>query len=215
LELGTTVAVGRWSEVSRLREPEEPAGPGRAVHADSRAEDRQLAEACRAGEPGAFQRLFEVHGPRLKSLAWGLLGNVLDAEDAVQETFLRVYRGIGGFRGQSSFATWGFRILLNCATDIRRRKARRQEISEGVSESKAHAGPHAPLHDHPLRLSLEKALRKLSPQQRGVFLLFEVEGFKHSEVAEILDISEMTSRTALYEAKRSLRRLLFETGKPL
>ncbi len=210
MQPGITVAVKGWSEVSRLHEPEEAAGA--SADPGARAEDQRLVEACRAGDPAAFERLYELHGPRMKSLAWNLLGNVHDAEDAVQETFLRVYRGLPSFRGQSSLGTWVYRILLNCSTDIRRRGARRKEASDENAEPETLEAAPAPVRDHPLRLSLEKSLSQLSPRQRGVFILVEVEGFKHSEAAEILEISEMASRTALYEAKQNLRRLLFGTG---
>jgi RNA polymerase sigma-70 factor, ECF subfamily len=191
-----------------LRQPEEAAGSS----SDARAEDSKLVEACRAGDAAAFERLYELHGPRLKSLAWNLLGNAHDAEDAVQEVFLRVYRGIGNFRGKSSLGTWVYRILLNCSTDIRRRSARRREASGQEVERETLEAAAAPARDHPLRLSLEKSLGRLNPRQRSIFVLVEIEGFKHSEAAEILEISEMASRTILYEAKRTLRRLLFETG---
>ena len=86
-----------------------------------------LLEGCRAGRLEAFERLYEQAGPRMKSLAANLLGNAEDAEDAVQETFLKVYRGAGGFKGSSAASTWAFRILLNTCYDAMRRRRRHPE----------------------------------------------------------------------------------------
>ena len=153
-----------------------------------------------------------------ESVALNILGNVTDAEDAVQEAFLKAYRNLHGFRGQSSFFTWVYRILLNCCYDVRRRKVRRpeQEMSEaqpGAMEKKGREeGAVAPV-DHPLRLALERCLANLGTRQREVFVLFEVEGFKHAEIAAMLKISETNSKNILFEAKRSLRRLLDGGGE--
>ena len=183
---------------------------------DVSAEDRRLAEACRSGEVAAFEQLYTTHGARLKSVALNILGNVTDAEDAVQEAFLKAYRSLGGFRGQSSFSTWLYRILLNCCYDVRRRRLRRPEMEiadpqpEMDERKPLQEGSVAPV-DHPLRLALEKCIARLNPRQREVFVLFEVEGFKHAEIAALLRISETNSKNILFEAKRSLRRELEAT----
>jgi len=201
-----------------LREPDQrgdPAThPSELSHGDQlAAEDRQMADACRTGEITAFEQLYTAHGARLKSVALNILGNVTDAEDAVQEAFLKAYRNLHGFRGQSSFSTWVYRILLNCCYDVRRRKVRRpeQEMTDPQPEATERKGREegsvAPV-DHPLRLALERCLAKLGARQREVFVLFEVEGFKHAEIAAMLRISETNSKNILFEAKRSLRRQL-------
>jgi RNA polymerase sigma-70 factor (ECF subfamily) len=199
-----------------LPHPDEPAKPITEAHAVAGAsEDLQLAEACRSGNAAAYEKLYQAHGPRLKSIALNLLGNRTDAEDAVQEVFLKVYRGIGSFRGQSSFSTWIYRILLNSCYDMRRRKLRRQETPEPVREGEGETPLEipGPVHDHPMRLVLETCVAQLKQNQREVFLLFEVEGFRHSEIAGMLNISETSSKNILYQAKRQLRRLLTESGK--
>jgi len=195
----------------RLREPHHPAELLRGQADDDRGlGDLELAAACRRGDVAAFEGLYHVHGARLKRIAFNLLGNVNDAEDAVQEVFLRVYRGIDSFKGQSAFSTWIYRILLNCCYDVRRRIARRQESSgpEPESEPGTEREAAAPVADHPLRLALESCLARLTSKHREVFVLFEVEGFKHSEIAAMLNISETLSKNRLYEAKRHLRHLL-------
>jgi RNA polymerase sigma-70 factor, ECF subfamily len=153
----------------------------------------------------AFAALYDTHGSRLKSLAFNLLGNVADAEDAVQEGFLKAYRAWEGFKGEAAPSTWLYRIVVNSCLDAGRRRKRRPEEPEGIARTDLRPAPGP---DHPLRLALEAAVDKLASRQRAVFLLVEVEGFTHREVAEILEIAEGTSKNDLFEAKRALRRLL-------
>lgn len=179
-----------------------------------------LLESCRRGELAAFEKLYELHGARMKSIARNLLGRDTDAEDAVQETFLKVYRGAASFRGSAALSTWIYRILVNnCYDTLRRRRRRSEEALEPVSASpedrperaESSAFP-APATDPPLRLAIEQSLTKLAPRQRTVFLLSAVEGFSHREIAQVLDVSEGASRTLLFEAKRRLQELLWSAG---
>ncbi len=173
-----------------------------------------LVEGCKDGSLSAYERLYLSHGPRMKSIALNLLGNTSDAEDAVQETFLKIYRSVADFRGQSAFTTWIYRILVNTCHDLRRSRHFKQEMSSldpGAQETDVVL---VRIDDHPLRLALEKCLNDLSPRNRTVFLLFEVEGFKHSEIAEIMGIPEGTSKNSLFDAKRDLRRMLKDSPRP-
>jgi RNA polymerase sigma-70 factor (ECF subfamily) len=148
----------------------------------------------------------------MKSIACNLLGSVSDAEDAVQECFLKVYRGAGAFRGRSSFSTWLYRILLNTCHDSMRRRRRRPEGESPADASDARLDLPASGSDHPLRLELEDSLARLPERPRTVFLLAAVEGFTHREIGEVLGIPEGASRTLLFEARRELQRLLW-TGR--
>src|SRR5260221_6313282 len=94
-----------------------------------KTEDTALAAACRSGDLRAYERLYAMHGARMKNLARNVLGSPADAEDAVQETFLKVQRSIASFRGQSSFATWTYRILINTCYDPRRSRMRKSEVA--------------------------------------------------------------------------------------
>lgn len=166
--------------------------------------DTELVESCKRGNIHAYERLYRLHSGRMKSLAFHLLGSHADAEDAVQEAFLKVYRSVRGFEGQSSLATWMYRILINCCYDALRKQHRSAEkpaTREFASESKL-----------PLKIALDRALGQLNERQRIVFLLFEVEGLRHSEIAGILDAPEGTCRSWLFEAKRELKRMLMEQG---
>ena len=143
-----------------------------------------------------------MYAGRMKSIALQMLGDRLDAEDAVQDAFLKVYRGVAAIQLESGLAPWIYRILLNCCYDMGR-KRRRQ------AETQMETEPAIP-NNLPLQVALRHALARIHPQHRLVFWLFEVEGLRHSEVAATLEIPEGTSRKWLFEAKRELQRLLRE-----
>jgi len=175
---------------------------------DSLSEDAALAAACRSGDLRAYERLYAMHGARMKNLARNVLGNPIDAEDAVQETFLKVHRSIASFRGQSSFVTWIYRILINTCYDARRSRLRKKEVANEDSEETPRHEPRAPGAHPALRMALERALAKLTQHQRDVFLLYEVEGFRHAEIAGMLELTETASKNTLFQAKKNLRMML-------
>jgi RNA polymerase sigma-70 factor (ECF subfamily) len=148
--------------------------------------------------------LYETHGERMKSIAMNLLGNTVDAEDAVQEAFLRIHRASSSFRGGSALSTWAYRILVNACYDAMRRGRRRPEspLPEDT------ALPRSADADTALRIAIEQALAKLERKERTAFLLCEVEGLSHREAADILDVNPNTSRTLLFRAKRKLQKEL-------
>jgi RNA polymerase sigma-70 factor (ECF subfamily) len=182
-------------------------GPSPAV-VNALSEDAALAAACRSGDLRAYERLYAMHGARMKNLARNVLGNPIDAEDAVQETFLKVQRSIASFRGQSSFVTWTYRILINTCYDARRSRLRKKEVANDDSEETPRHEPRAPGAHPALRLALERALAKLTQHQRDVFLLYEVEGFRHAEIAGMLAMTETASKNTLFQAKKNLRLML-------
>ena len=193
---------------TRVESSENPSGSFAPSSSEVPAEDSALAAACQAGDLHAYERLYSLHGRRMKNIARNLLGNPIDAEDAVQETFLKVQRGIATFRGQSSFVTWTFRILINTCYDARRSRMRKKEVtSEGTEESPV-PEQRAPGAHPSLRLALERALANLTRHQRDVFLLYEVEGFRHAEIAGMLEITETASKNTLFQAKKNLRVML-------
>ena len=175
-----------------------------ARRATEPASDAAMAELCLRGDRLGFERLYRTHGARMKSIAWNMLRNHQDAEDAVQDTFLKVQRSIHTYNGRSAFSTWVFRILVNTCTDTQRGRQRQtEELPENLSARESNV---------PLRIALERALGRLSEKRRAVFLLAEVEGFTHSEIASILDIPLGTSKGWLFEARRELQRLLSAEG---
>ena len=186
--------------------PSQTAAPAAMTAAAS--EDAELAARCRAGDLAGYERLYARHGARMKNVARNLLGNAIDAEDAVQETFLKVQRSIASFRGQSSFVTWTYRILINTCYDARRSRLRKKEVANDENEDLPRPEPRAPGAHPSLRMALERALASLTKHQRDVFLLYEVEGFHHAEIAGMLDITETASKNTLFQAKRNLRQVL-------
>ncbi len=185
--------------------PEETRNSSQFV-APASSDDAALAAACLTGDLTAYERLYRQQGARMRNLARNLLGTQSEAEDAVQETFLKVQRSIGSFRGQSSFVTWIFRILVNTCHDLRRSRMRRKELAqEETEESNPLPKLKAPGAHPILRMALERAIAKLTQHQRDVFLLYEVEGFRHAEIAGMLEITETASKNTLFQAKKSLR----------
>jgi RNA polymerase sigma-70 factor, ECF subfamily len=165
-------------------------------------DDRRLAAACAAGDPRVFEDIYRRFASRLKSIAFQYLGNVSDAEDAVQETFIKVHRSSGSYTGDAAFSTWLYRILINTCYDAMRKKKRRPE--EAPIED-APVERSAPAVDDLKRMALRRLLEKLPEQRRTVFTLFEIEGMSHAEIAEILDISEGNSKWILFATKKELQ----------
>ena len=211
LALAWQTRIPEVAQRERRLEPFRERDAGTEAVADGR-EDRALAAACLSGDLRAYERLYSLHGARMKNLARNILGSVADAEDAVQETFLKVQRHIASFRGQSSFVTWTFRILVNTCYDARRSRMRKKEVATDDEQQGADAAPRPEPQaavSHPaLRLALERAVTKLTRHQRDVFLLYEVEGFSHAEISSTLDISETASKNTLFQAKKNLRQML-------
>jgi len=171
-------------------------------HASS-AEDRRLAAACAAGDTKIFEELYRRFGDRMKSIAWNHLGSAADAEDAVQETFLKIHRAASTYSGEAAFSTWAFRILVNTCYDTLRRRRRR--IEEAPIEEHETIERTAPNVDDTKRMTLRKLLDELPEQRRTVFSLFEIEGLSHAEIAEILGISEGNSKWILFSTKKELQ----------
>lgn len=193
---GVAPAVGL---VSPLITTETPIRPTRSAS----DEDVRLARACAAGDTVVFEDIYRTHGERMKSIAYNHLGNISDAEDAVQETFLKVHRAASTYNGESAFTTWLYRVLINtCYDALRRRQRRIQEapIEDILTTERAGASV-----DDAKRMTLRKMLSELPEQRRTVFLLFEVEGLTHAEIGEVLGISEGNSKWILFATKKQLQ----------
>jgi len=169
-------------------------------------DERLLVEAHNGGDLDAFASIVNEYSPSLYAHAMMRLGEPRAAEDAVQETFLKFYRTIAGFEGHSSVGTWLCRIVINVCYDMSRKRQREGSGREEPLEERLAKGDQVAL-----RVMLEDALRRVQLRQRMVFLLFEVEGLRHSEIASILEIPEGTSKAWLFEAKKELKRLLEAT----
>jgi len=176
-----------------------------------RAADLALVARCRAGELGAFEELYRAHAGKLFSVACRILGNVSDAEDVLQEVFLSAHRKLDGFRGESALATWLYRLATNqCLNYLRSRAARTGELTETLDEEPGLYEPgRTGLADQTVaKMDLERALTQLPAGCRAAFVLHDVQGLEHREVAEALGIAEGTSKSQVHKARLRLRTLL-------
>ncbi|MEO5509750.1 MAG: RNA polymerase sigma factor [Longimicrobiales bacterium] len=172
--------------------------------------DAELIESIRLdGSERAFRELYGRHTPRLYQLVLRILaGGAADAEDVVQETWVRATTSLARFRGDSSFGTWLTGIGLNRARDFLRHRSRRPagfEVDDGDAWLERVS---ARVDDTGERVDLERAISILPDGYRVVFVLYEIEGFNHGEIARRLGISEGTSKSQLHHARRALRVLL-------
>jgi RNA polymerase sigma-70 factor (ECF subfamily) len=181
--------------------------------ADSaRAADLRLVARCTRGEPGAFEELYRRHAGRLFSLAARMLGNPADAEDLLQEIFLLAHRKLDSFKGDSALSTWLYRLGVNQCLDYLRSKAgrssqRTQSLDDEESTMTA-VSPPAGVEVAVTRIDLERAIARLPEGCRAAFVLHDIEGLEHREVAEVLGVAEGTSKSQVHKARLRLRALL-------
>jgi RNA polymerase sigma-70 factor (ECF subfamily) len=201
------------------------AGEGPSNLDDRRAQaevDRALIQAAQAGNEVAFRRLVERHQRRAFAIAFGMVRDENDARDLVQEAFLRVYRSLDKFHGESSFFTWFYRIVTNLAIDFMRRPGRKEaelvdraERSDIAEEAEIPfisridgAEPLDALQRRRLGERLWAALEALPPYHRGVVLMREVEGMSYEEMAQAMNVSKGTIMSRLFHARQKLQRAL-------
>ncbi len=167
--------------------------------------DRKWAEALiRSGDEHAFRELYRRHTPRLHQFVLRMLGGAeTEAEDVVQETWVRAVRQLQGFRWQSAFATWLTGIGLNLCRENLRQRGRWQDGE--IAPADELAAPPAAIG---LRIDLEKAISLLPAGYRTVLLMHDLEGWNHREIARELGISSGTSKSQLACARRRVRDLL-------
>ena len=183
---------------------------GRAAAA-ARQDDAALIERCRQGDPAAFERIYATHAGRLYSLACRMVGNTADAEDLLQEIFLAAHRKLDSFRGESALGTWLYRLAMNACLDyLRSRAARTSQVTTALDEEFGldDAGSRRLAEQTLTKMDLERALARLPEGCRAAFVLHDVQGLEHREVAEILGIAEGTSKSQVHKARLRLRAIL-------
>jgi RNA polymerase sigma-70 factor, ECF subfamily len=177
--------------------------------------EAEAIERAKQGDAEAFQFLYNLHKRRVYSLCLRMTGNTASAEDLTQEAFLQLFRKIGTFRGESAFSTWLHRMSVNVVLMQLRKKnlplVPLDEAMEGDDEGVARKEPGAP--DERLagsidRLHLQRAVDELPPGYRTIFLLHDVEGFEHNEIAGIVGCSIGNSKSQLHKARIKMRELL-------
>jgi RNA polymerase sigma-70 factor (ECF subfamily) len=173
--------------------------------------DLDVARRCREGDPAAFEAMYRAHAGRLFGLVSRMLGSAPEAEDVLQEVFVSAHQKMGSFRGESRLGTWLYRIAVNhCLDHLRSRRTRMERATESLDKEEA----YEPAAVEPVvptaisRIDLERAIAQLPEGCRAAFVLHDVEGLDHREVAKTLGISEGTSKSQVHKARHRLRRLL-------
>ena len=162
----------------------------------------------------AFEQLYRDHAGRLYSLVFRMAGSRDEAEDLLQEVFLLAHRKVASYRGESTLGTWLYRLAVNhCLDFLRSRQARMAKSTDSLDDEGA-SEPAASLPAIPAaitQIDLERAIARLPDGCRAAFLLHDVEGFEHNEVAGMLGISEGTSKSQVHKARLKLRGMLCGT----
>ena len=185
------------------------------------ANDRVLVAKVKAGDKTAFKELFDRYHRRLLSVAVGIVKNPHDAEDVVQDAFVKAYRNIDTFLGNSSFYTWLYRIVFNLCIDLSRKAYRRNESGvdnastlDVISRSSGQDpltylgsvnNPEQSFRNSEIKGRLSKALSELSEEHRAVILLREVDGFSYEEIGDVLKCSKGTVMSRLHHARKRLQ----------
>ncbi len=170
-----------------------------------------MAQAASNGDMSAFEQLYERHNRRVYSLCLRMTSNTAEAEDLTQEVFIQLFRKTGSFRGESAFTTWLHRLTVNqVLMHFRKRGVKMEQTTDdGETPVQIVVGTEnanrMPIVD---RIALDKAIAQLPPGYRTVFILHDIEGHEHEEVARMIGVSVGTSKSQLHKARMKLRGLL-------
>jgi RNA polymerase sigma-70 factor (ECF subfamily) len=177
--------------------------------------EADLIERAKQGDAWAFQALYDKHKRRVYSLCLRMTSNTAEAEDLAQEAFLQLYRKIGTFRGESAFSTWLHRLSVNVVLMHLRKKSlpvvSLDETTSGGEEDtpkKDFGAPDLALAGSIDRLQLQRAVADLPPGYRTIFVLHDVEGYEHNEIANLVGCSIGNSKSQLHKARMKLREML-------
>ena len=194
----------------------EPLRSGAADRSSSAAQpdsaDGDVLARAQAGDHQAYAQLYALHKRRIYSLCLRMVGNVAEAEDLTQEAFLQLHRKIATFRGDSAFSTWLHRLAINVVLMQLRKKGlslisldEAMEPTPQEGPSRSFGAPDLTLTGAIDRLALERAVADLPAGYRLIFILHDVEGFEHNEIASMLDCSIGNSKSQLHKARLKLR----------
>jgi RNA polymerase sigma-70 factor (ECF subfamily) len=179
-------------------------------------EDETAVDRARAGDLTAFQSLVEQHSRDVFRLAFRITRNEMDAEDAVQETFLRAYQKLSSFDGRASFSTWLYRVTANSSIDVLRRRRRDESRSSSLDDDTAYSPDpvsHSPapdrlLFDSEVKERLRGALDELSDLERTAFVMRHFENFSLDEIGRALGLRVSATKQAVFRAVKKVRRTL-------
>ena len=184
--------------------------------------DRELVARAGAGDQEAFEQLVRDNQNRVYSLAVRLVGDREEAADLAQEAFLRAWQGLAAFQGESSFATWIYRLTTNVCIDYLRRKKRRQEVEPAVSLDDEDSGwaepadagqdPQRKLEEAERSRALSRGLERLPEHQRQVLVMRELSGLSYQEIGAATGLDLGTVKSRIARARLALRKILLEDG---
>jgi len=174
---------------------------------DPIAADQGLIQRCLSGDTSAYRELYVQHKEIMYNVALRIHRNVPDAEDALQETFIRIFKALPDFKGECKLSTWVYKILLNtCFSHLKQKRSSAERL---VALSSIELANSTEQTESPVaNIILEQEISALPVGYRTVFVLHEVEGFVHEEIAAMLEITVGTSKSQLFKAKKMLRKRL-------
>jgi len=179
--------------------------------------DFGLTQAAAEGDMTAFEELYQKHHRRVYSICLRMLQNAAEAEDLTQDVFIQLYRKVGSFRGDSAFTTWLHRLTVNqVLMHFRKRNVKFEKTTEeGETPVQIVPGTESPF-KMPIvdKIAIDTAIEQLPEGYKNVFVLHDVEGFEHEEVAKILGCSVGTSKSQLHKARLKMRKLLKKKANP-
>jgi RNA polymerase sigma-70 factor, ECF subfamily len=206
-----------------LNEVQTPASKSQAEQSTidaGEADDVELVKRCQAGDSSGFNDLITRYRGKVFTMIYGMVQNEQDAWDLAQEGFLKAWKSIHRFKGESSFYTWLYRIMTNVTIDSLRRKGIHgdTEFDDRIATANVEPGsrttpasvplPYQKLEHREIQLRIEQAIGKLSPEHRAVIVMKEIEDLQYSEIAEILGCSLGTVMSRLFYARKRLQSLL-------
>ena len=169
-----------------------------------------LVARAQAGDQTAFRELYRRHAGRVYALCLRLTGDARDADERTQDVFVQLWDKLRSFRGDSAFSSWLHRLAVNVVLNERRTTGRRERRVMPTEDPDNVVGAQhaAPLHGSGLSIDLERAIAELPDGAREVFVLYDIEGYGHGEIAALVGIAEGTSKAQLFRARRLLREKL-------
>ena len=188
----------------------------------TREEESRLVELLRQGDRGAFSELMEAYQKQVYLLALRTVGDPEDAADMTQEAFLRAWRSVGSFRGDSKFSVWLYRLTTNVCIDFLRSRGRKPTVSLTVENEDEETqeldvaderfDPEAQFERAELRRSVQRGLESLPEDYRMILILRELNGLSYAEIGETLQLEEGTVKSRLFRARKKLCDFLREDG---
>ena len=181
----------------------------RTTTSDPRADERALVARAQGGDTAAFETLYRQNVRRVFGLCLRMAGDAPLAEELAQEVFIRAWQRLGTFRGESAFSSWLYPMAVNIALSERRSRRRRTALVVATEDPTVFERPPEKKKEEPVAgMDIDKALARLPKGARQVFVLHDVEGYKHEEIASLTGVATGTSKAQLHRARRLLREAL-------